>query len=130
MTNISKSLVLVDTSAWIDFFRNRQGPCGDTLSILLHENRAVLCGVVEMELLAGLRPPEKKVVLPLLAALPYAQVEQPDWQATGVLLFSLRQNGVTIPATDALIATVALRLAYGVFTQDQHFKQIPNLELL
>lgn len=47
--------VVVDTSVWIDFFRNEKGRPGDLLDTLLAQDRVLLCGVVEMEIFQGLK---------------------------------------------------------------------------
>jgi predicted nucleic acid-binding protein len=50
--------VLVDTSIWIDAFRGANPTVKNALDSLLAEDRVVFCGVVEMELLHGIRPKE------------------------------------------------------------------------
>ena len=56
--------VLADTDVWIAFFRKSRGGEGqrelaDALEQLILEDRVVLCGVVELELLQGLREGER-----------------------------------------------------------------------
>ncbi len=45
--------VLIDTSGWIDFFRNPEGSTGDKVSALIENDNAYLTGVIEAELLHG-----------------------------------------------------------------------------
>jgi hypothetical protein len=45
-------MILVDTSAWIDFFRNRD-PLASAVDRALQQNDAALCGPIETELRRG-----------------------------------------------------------------------------
>lgn len=61
-------MILVDTSAWIDFFRGR-GPLAARVDELIESDQVALCGPVVTELRRGLRSQaERGRVLPLLAA--------------------------------------------------------------
>ena len=120
--------VMVDTSAWVEFFRSGEGPTSDAVTGLLSEGAAALCGVVEMELLQGVRAKEQATLAELLEALPYVEVERQDFVAAGELLASLRRAGTLIPATDALIAACCMRRGMPLLTLDRHFDAIPGLE--
>jgi predicted nucleic acid-binding protein len=119
--------VMVDTSAWIEFFRSGDGPTSDVIAGLLSEGKAALCGVVEMELLQGVRPKERATLAELLEALLYVDVEREDFIAAGELLGSLRLAGKLIPATDALIGACCIRRGMALLTLDRHFDAIPEL---
>lgn len=58
------------------------------------------------------------------------QVEEIDFASAGDLLLELRSRGVTIPALDALIASLAVRREVPVLTLDQHFAAVPGLRVL
>ncbi len=45
--------VLVDTSAWIDFFRKKEPERHELVATLLREGRAMGTGIVSLELLRG-----------------------------------------------------------------------------
>lgn len=120
--------VLIDTSAWIAALRGDDPVVQKSVDRLLASNLALFCGVVEMELLHGLRPKERNKLLPLFQALPFLDINREDWQAAGNLLNDLRSKGKTIPATDALIAVLCLHHNVSLLTLDKHFDQIPNLK--
>ena len=122
------SSVLVDTSVWVDFFRQGESPASQELDHLLEEQRAVLCGVVELELLQGVRPHDKAGLTELLSGLPFVETERDDFQEAGELLGSLRSKGLQIPATDGLIAAVCLRQNLSLLTLDKHFNHISHLK--
>ena len=118
---------LVDTSVWIEAFRGRDQRLRETVDKLLDQERVVLCGLVELELLQGFRADERALFASLFEALPYAEVDRQDWRAAGFLQAGLRSRGITIPATDALIAALCLRHDLSILTLDKHFDQIPQL---
>ena len=47
--------VLIDTSAWIDFFRSISGAAGDVVTDLIRLDKAYLTGPIIAELLHGVR---------------------------------------------------------------------------
>ncbi len=122
--------VLVDTSAWISYFRHREDPVSRWIAELVARDRAVLTGPVISELVQGLKTErEEKTLEKLLPVLTYVEVERDDWQQAGSLLRKLRAQGITVPLTDAVIATVAQRNGLAVLTLDQHFKHL-DVELV
>ena len=122
--------VLVDTSVWIDFFRNRIGRPGDHLDTLRAEDRVLLCGVVELEIFQGMRPRELGEVRSVLELIPYVDTTREDFIDSGRLWRSLRQEGKTIPSTDCLMGVLCLRHDLTLFTLDAHFDAIKGLKLI
>lgn len=45
--------VLIDTCAWIDFFKSKTGALGNLVAELIETNQAAITGVVIVELLQG-----------------------------------------------------------------------------
>lgn len=122
--------VLIDTSVWIDYFRDGGGATGDLVDALLDRDRVVLCGVVEMELLHGVLPHEKKTLEEMLSSLPYAEIGRSDFIAAGERLGELRKKGIVIPATDCLIGVLCKRLGLQVLTRDSHFAHLHDVRRL
>ncbi|MCL4236232.1 MAG: PIN domain-containing protein [Deltaproteobacteria bacterium] len=119
--------ILIDSSAWIAAFRGNDPAVQQIVDRLLETDRAVLCGVVEMELLHGMRQRERFRLLPLFGALPFLEIDRTDWQTAGRLLSDLRSRGKTIPATDALLSALCLRHDVALLTLDKHFDEIPTV---
>lgn len=118
--------VLIDTSAWIQFFRKKEDPVSSAVEALVEADRAVMTGVVMTELLQGTRSEkEARQLAMLFSVLPFLEVERTDWQIAGETLRKLRARGVTIPVTDAVIGTVAHRRGLAVLTTDSHFDHLP-----
>ena len=119
-------LTLVDTSAWIAFFRGDE-PVASMVDHVLADGSAARCGVVELELRRGLRASERETVLSLLKSTHRVPTAEADWSMAGDLLASLRETGITIPSTDGLIAHLALQHAAVLLERDDHFRFVPGL---
>ena len=120
--------VLVDTSAWVAFFRGQEPGCARVVE-LVQDGRALRCGPVELELRQGLRRREAPAVLGLWSALPEVPVDGLDFTSAGDLLRDQRERGRAIPSIDGLIATLAVRHDVALLTLDGHFEGIEGLRL-
>ncbi len=115
-------MILVDTSAWVEFFRGRD-PYAALVDSLLATNEVALCGPVLTEIRRGLRSTaDRKRVLPLLDACTTLPTPAALWQEAGDLGFVLARKGVTVKSMDLLIATHALAHAAPLLTRDADFR--------
>ena len=121
--------VLLDTSVWIDAFQGKTPDIVEIVQGLLNDDRILTCGPVIFEIKRGLRPPERKKILPLFSALIRLPVDETDWDAAGDLDASLRKKGITIPPMDVIIAQVCLHNRIFLFTLDEHFRSVSGLKL-
>jgi hypothetical protein len=117
------TLVLVDTSAWIDFFRDAASPYGLVTDRLLEDGLVCTCNLVIAELVPAARTrKEYDKLADFLGALP-TQSDPPDmWNRVKESGFILRRkgvNGVGIP--DLIIAAVSQYYQIPVFSKDRHF---------
>jgi predicted nucleic acid-binding protein len=121
----TEPVVLIDISAWIEFLRSRSATSTrvmDAVQRYLELDQARLCGVVQAELLLGIKTPKELERLELLfETVPLLETLDADWIAAGHLARQLRSRGTTVPLTDALIAAVATRCKARILTLDQHF---------
>ncbi len=114
-------MTLIDTSAWIEFFRGRD-PIASAVDEALASNEAALCGPIEAEIRRGLaNERERAAVLPLLSGCHF--LAQPDalWTEAGDLGFALRRRGITPKTLDLLIAVHALSHSATLLTLDKDF---------
>jgi len=115
--------VIIDTSAWIRFFRYGSDEVSQFVAELVRKDQAVMTGVVLTELLQGIKTDkERQHLSALFSSLPFIETVREDWQSAGEDLQALRRRGITVPVTDAIIATVAHRRGLSVLTTDPHFK--------
>ena len=121
-------MTLVDTSAWVEFLRkDGRDDVAERVTALLDSDEAAICGMVELELLQGLFPREARRVHGLVRALHYVDLDRADYVEAGNRLGALRERGITVPASDALIGTAAIRRALPLLTTDSHFRHFPQL---
>jgi predicted nucleic acid-binding protein len=116
-------MILVDTSAWVEFFRGR-GALAATVDALLETNDVALCGPVVAELRWGLHPRDRANVLLLLEACHL--LEQPPnlWEDAGELGFAAGRRGVTVKSLDLLIAAYALNHSVPLLTKNRDFSTL------
>ena len=122
--------VLVDTSAWVDFFTRPASETAGVVDSVLKTGRACVTGAVVAELVRGTRTAhERALLLNTLRPLPVLETTQESWVLAGTLAASLDQRGVAIPLTDLLIAAVAHLNNRSIYTTDRHFTRIPHVQL-
>jgi predicted nucleic acid-binding protein len=117
-------LILVDTSAWIDFFRGT-GKAADRVDEALAANEAALCGPVVTELRRGLRSPsERRKVIPLLDGCHLLDEPAELWVEAGELGYVLARRGVNVKTLDLLIAAYALSHGVALLAVDSDFDEM------
>ena len=120
-------IFLVDTSAWLFALRKDANPeVKSRLDTLLREDAVVISGIIKLELLGGTRTREEFSRLKSrLDALPYVLMEEPLlWDLASDMAFDLRRKGVTIPYTDILIASAAIKEDIILLHANVHFDQV------
>ncbi|WP_432740703.1 PIN domain-containing protein [Methylobacter sp. G7] len=118
--------VMIDSCAWIDFFKSKTGDLGNQVAELIETNQAAITGVIIAELLQGVKQEnESQRLRVLFRSINYLPTEDSDWFNAGQLAQQLRAKGLTLPLTDVLIAVIAKRYAMPVLTLDKHFQHLP-----
>ena len=117
--------VLVDTSAWIEFFRGTPSACGDKVSELLRRGLACLTGLIVVELCRGAKgPQELKTLDQLFKSVALLEVNEEVYRKAGELSYRMARRGLTLATVDAVIAATAMRHDCPVLTLDDHFHHI------
>jgi predicted nucleic acid-binding protein len=112
-------MTLTDTTVVVDYLRTRDR----NLFRLFGIHDATICGITRAEILHGARgAANRRNLLKSLNA--FKQVPIPDsvWDIVGDHLAHLQANGLTVPFTDVVIATVAIVHDIEVWARDNHFK--------
>lgn len=126
-------IFLVDTSAWLFALRKDANPeIKSRLDNLLRDDCVAIMGMVKLELLGGTRTHEEfKRLKSRLDALTYVSMEELSlWDIAYELAFNLRRKGLTIPYTDILIASAAIKDDLVLIHADNHFDEIARYSKL
>jgi predicted nucleic acid-binding protein len=115
-------MVLVDTSAWIEFLRDTGSPVCERVDALLGEE-TVTCHAVWMEVLAGARDERHLGHLRgLLARATLIPTHPTDYEEAAALYRACRRQGGTVrKILDCLIAALAMRSESTVLHCDHDF---------
>ena len=116
-------MILIDTSAWIEFLRDTGSSVCQRVDDLLAAEIAT-CDVVRMEVLAGARDEQHLQQLRrLLARASSLPTESVDYDAAAALYRTCRQRGHTVrKLIDCLIAAVAIRGDVQILHMDADFE--------
>lgn len=121
-------MILVDTSVWIDYLRDKQGKAVEALSELIETNAELATTEpIIMELLAGADTPHREQALERLAnGLPVLSVESRlDYRQAAAIYVAVRKSGKTVRSlVDCLIASVAIRNGVSLLHKDADFDAI------
>lgn len=128
---------LIDSSAWIEFFRETGSPANLRLRELIINEAASLvgCSPVRMELAFDRHDLRLHRILAVYDGFPTAGVDAGDFDTAVEIYRSMRASGHTPRSvTDCLIAAIGLRAAATVVHNDVDFDRIasavPDLSVL
>jgi predicted nucleic acid-binding protein len=115
-------MIMIDTSAWIEFLRDTGSKVCNTVEELLGTDLAI-CDAISMEVLAGARDEQHLAQLRgLLARAVLVPIVPEDYDQAAALYRACRRNGETVrKLIDCLIAAVAVRSRMPVLHADADF---------
>lgn len=115
-------MILVDTSAWIEFLRNTESTICNLVDDLL-AGEVAICDAVRMEVLAGARDESHLLNLRrLLARAAVIPTQTTDYEDAARLYRRCRREGETVrKLIDCLIASVAIRTGTPILHNDTDF---------
>ena len=129
---------LVDTSVWIDFFRQRKTPAVEKLyQLLANPDHYGITECIYQEILQGaLHEQDFQSLADYLSSQTffYPKYAAESYRQAAYLYFSCRRKGITIRSTiDCLIAQTAIDNDLILLHSDKDFERIaavvPNLKL-
>jgi len=97
-------MILVDTGIIIDFWKR---PTQEAEKVFLNDIQEI------NKALTGFN---------------YIVIDDTIWNDLGLLLYQLRTNGITVPFQDALMAVIAIKLNFSIWSKDKHFDMIQKVE--
>lgn len=115
-------MILVDTSAWIEFLRNTNSNVCTAVDRLLDADLAI-CDAVSMEVLAGARSEHHLIQLRrLLARATMVPTTPADYETAAFMHRTCRASGETVrKLIDCLIDAVAARVDAEILHADADF---------
>ena len=130
---IGAMMLIADTSAWVEWLRQRESPADLAMNTAMVDELVVLLEPVKAELLIGARDrAEVGILRRLLETVDFELVHpRDDFESATELFHTARQRGVTVRGlADCLIAAMALRLGLPILHHDRDFARLaPAIEL-
>ena len=116
--------VLVDSTVWIDFLRNRTTPHTDKLMELIQSRDDLcLCGFIMTEVLQGIREEKQYVkTKQQFENLIYLDSDQSTFELGATIYRNLRKEGITIRnSIECLIAATVIQHGVSLLENDRDF---------
>ena len=125
-------MILVDTSVWIEIFKDKTGHIVKAFRKNIGAEDYVLTRFNQLELLQGAIDQEKWELLEdYLSTQYYLEASQGTWPEAARIYFDLRRNGVTINSPiDCCIAQIAMEHGALLLHRDKDFERISRIRLL
>ena len=122
-------MILIDTSAWVEYFRATGSPAAIEVRRLLstEPDRVVMCEPVAMEILSGAVDDDKHAKLEqLVNGLASLKIDDAvDFRSAAAIYRAARRAGQTIRSiNDCLIAAVSIRHGASIIHRDADFEAI------
>jgi tRNA(fMet)-specific endonuclease VapC len=122
------SVIVADTSAWIEFFGGRSGA---SLEQALAQGAVVVPPIVVAELVSGVRRARDRArLLDLLADLEVCDTPFDHWVRVGELRCRLAARGLSVSTPDAHVAQCALDRDAALLSMDAVFARVSRFEPL
>jgi predicted nucleic acid-binding protein len=122
---MSAERILIDTSVWIEYFRNQSPVFVAFVAELVKTREIYVPRIILAELMQGAKSEKELTVIAefMDAFIIIDQTEQ-TWINAGRLSHELKRKGKNINLTDCYIAVIAQENNCAILTLDRHFKDI------
>ena len=125
-------MILIDTSVWIEIFRDKTGNIVKALQKTIDAKNYVLSRFNQLELLQGARDQKEwELLADYLSTQYYLEASQDTWPEAARIYFELRRKGFTINSpVDCCIAQIALEHGAFLLHRDKDFEKISRIRSL
>jgi predicted nucleic acid-binding protein len=122
-------MLLIDTSVWINIFRDRTGQVRQKLEAIIENREVLLTRFTQLELLQGsLNEKEWTLLSTYLETQDYIEPTSNAWQAAARIYYDLRRQGLSVRSPiDCCIAQIALENYLLLIHNDRDFETIAQL---
>ena len=122
---MSAERILIDTSVWIEYFRNQSPVFVAFLEELVKTREIYVPRIILAELMQGAKSEkELTVIAEFMDAFIIIDQTEKTWINAGRLSHELRRKGKNINLMDCYIAVIAQENNCSILTLDRHFKDI------
>lgn len=116
-------MVLIDTSIWIQLYRQRDSKIGEMLWYLTSKGDAAICGQIYVEFIGGFHHKAKREQFRSnFQEFPFLETSLPAYQLAGELLADFPKLG----SGDAIIGATAINTNSPLMTSDKDFHLLRN----
>ncbi len=122
-------MILIDTSIWIQVFRDKQGLETKRIQTWINGRQIILTRFVQLELLQGCRDEKEwKLLNSYLEEQTYIDAKPTTWKSAARLYFDLRRQGLTVRSPiDCCIAQIAVENHLILLHNDRDFLSIAKI---
>ncbi len=122
-------MILVDSSCWVEYYRaGGERRVQDAVAEAIETDQVATCGLVKVEILPFLHSAEQFLaVLEDFSACAWLTTGEAEYDLAVRLGRALRARGLTVPATDLVIAATAVGHDALLLHVDRHYEQIAEL---
>jgi len=125
-------MFLIDTSVWINVFRDRTGTVRQSLEAIINNENIFLSQFTQMELLQGCRNEREWTLLETyLQDQDYIEPTPNTWVAAARIYYDLQRQGLTVRSSiDCCIAQLAIENQLILIHNDRDFETIQRVRSL
>jgi predicted nucleic acid-binding protein len=123
-------MIVVDTSVWINAFRDRASTEARHLSKLLDGDEVAIAIPIRLEILSGARRSEQPRLSRILSALPTLYPTDPTWRRIEGWLGWIINSGDRFGVGDLLIAGIGSENNAAIWSLDSVFTRMAKLKLI
>ncbi|MFQ5743633.1 MAG: PIN domain-containing protein [Acidobacteriota bacterium] len=119
-------MIVVDSSAFIEYYRPSGEPVARAaVSDAIRSDLVVVNGIIQVELMAfAAREADHASLGADFQAFHWLELGRRDFDLAAEIGFGMRSKGITIPATDLIIAACAIHSGAILYHLDAHFDRI------
>jgi predicted nucleic acid-binding protein len=119
-------MILVDSSAWIEYYHPRGQPAvQDAVASAIEGDEAAVNGVISVEVVGFVANENQRMtLLSDFGSFHWLELDRGIFHDACELGSTLRGHGITVPATDLIIAASAIGAQASLYHVDNHFDQI------
>ncbi|MCP4213753.1 MAG: PIN domain-containing protein [bacterium] len=116
---------MIDTSVWIDYFRDRDKELNDFIDRLIDLDSIYINGIITSEILIGTKTKKEYDLLQReLQCFRTLELNAYTFDAVAETGYQLRREGVTVPLGDLIIALQCSVNDLTLIQKDKHFLKI------